>query len=95
MKALILAAGRGVDPLALQAAMDRVVPDDVLLIQYTSGTTSFPKGVMLSHANMLLDAAAVAHRMGAQATCRIYPGMGHTINDDEIAWARNLLDALR
>ena len=31
---------------------------DLLLIQYTSGTTSFPKGVMLTHRNMLQDAAA-------------------------------------
>ena len=29
---------------------------DVLLIQYTSGTTSFPKGVMLPHRNMLANA---------------------------------------
>jgi predicted esterase len=41
------------------------------------------------------ESAELCQRMGAQATCRIYPGMGHTINDDEIAWARNLLDALR
>lgn len=39
-------------------------PDDILLIQYTSGTTSFPKGVMLSHNNMLSDAYAVSLRMG-------------------------------
>lgn len=31
-------------------------PDDVLLIQYTSGTTSFPKGVLLRHRNMLPNA---------------------------------------
>src|SRR5690606_32764032 len=41
-----------------------VRPDDILLIQYTSGTTSFPKGVMLSHDNMLSDAYAVSLRMG-------------------------------
>lgn len=41
-----------------------VNPDDILLIQYTSGTTSFPKGVMLSHDNMLSDAYAVSLRMG-------------------------------
>ena len=42
---------------ALAAA---VSPDDILLIQYTSGTTSFPKGVMLSHANLYLNGLAAA-----------------------------------
>jgi predicted esterase len=31
-------------------------------------------------------------RMGAAVTRRIYPGMGHLVNDDEIAWAQKLLD---
>jgi hypothetical protein len=31
--------------------------------------------------------------MGAQVTAKIYPGMGHLINDDEIAHAQALLDA--
>lgn len=39
-------------------------PDDVLLIQYTSGTTSFPKGVMLTHANMLANAYVSGGRIG-------------------------------
>ena len=38
--------------------------DDLALIQYTSGTTSLPKGAMLSHRAMVRDAAAVAARMG-------------------------------
>jgi fatty-acyl-CoA synthase len=54
---------------ALAAA---VSPDDILLIQYTSGTTSFPKGVMLSHRNMLQDAAAVARRIGATEEDRYF-----------------------
>lgn len=29
--------------------------------------------------------------MGAQVTCRIYPGMGHLVNEDEIAFAQDLL----
>jgi predicted esterase len=40
------------------------------------------------------ESADVFVRMGAQVTTRIYPGMGHTINDDEIAWAQGLLDDL-
>ena len=48
--------GPPVDPIA--------APDDILLIQYTSGTTSFPKGVMLTHRNMLGNAYVSGGRMG-------------------------------
>ena len=47
-------------------------PDDVLLIQYTSGTTSFPKGVMLSHDNMLSNAYSVAQRMDVRPDDRYF-----------------------
>lgn len=33
-------------------------------------------------------------RMGATVTRRIYPGMGHTINDDEIAFVQHTIDAV-
>ena len=57
---------------ACYAQCGDVGPDDTLLIQYTSGTTSFPKGVMLSHDNMLSDASAVALRMGVDASDRYF-----------------------
>jgi predicted esterase len=38
--------------------------------------------------------AAVFERMGADVTLRIYPGMGHLVNDDEIGFTRTLLGAL-
>ena len=37
------------------------------------------------------ESAAVMERMGATVTTRIYPRMGHLVNDDEIAFARELL----
>ena len=37
------------------------------------------------------ETAAVFERMGAGVTMRIYPGMGHLVNDEEIAVARELL----
>jgi phospholipase/carboxylesterase len=38
--------------------------------------------------------AAQYERMGAAVTTRIYPGMGHLVNPDEIAFARDLLAQL-
>lgn len=37
------------------------------------------------------EGAAVFERMGAIVTKRIYPGMGHQINDDEIAFTQGLM----
>lgn len=49
-----------------------VKPGDVLLIQYTSGTTSYPKGVMLTHDNMLRNAAHVVERFDLNTGDRYY-----------------------
>jgi phospholipase/carboxylesterase len=40
------------------------------------------------------ESAAHLERMGAEVTLRIYQGMGHTVNEDEIAWTRQLLASL-
>jgi predicted esterase len=45
-------------------------------------------------ASRVSESAALCARMGAEVTTRIYPGMGHTINDDEIGWAQGLLGSL-
>jgi predicted esterase len=42
----------------------------------------------------VLESAELFGRMGAKVTTRIYPGMGHVVNDDEIAHAQRLLDAV-
>jgi long-chain acyl-CoA synthetase len=41
----------------LKASFPRPERDDLALIQYTSGTTALPKGAMLSHANLTVNAA--------------------------------------
>jgi predicted esterase len=40
------------------------------------------------------ESAQVFARMGAHVTERIYPGMGHTVNEDEIASARAVMDGI-
>jgi predicted esterase len=40
------------------------------------------------------ESAAVFERMGAAVIERIYPGMGHIVNDDELAFARSLMEEI-
>jgi fatty-acyl-CoA synthase len=47
-------------------------PEDLLLVQFTSGTTAYPKGAMLTHDNMLRDAFAAGTRIGIRADDRYF-----------------------
>ncbi|XP_055934302.1 long-chain-fatty-acid--CoA ligase 1-like isoform X1 [Argiope bruennichi] len=42
-------------------------PEDIATVCYTSGTTGDPKGVMLTHANIIIDACAVIEQLGEYA----------------------------
>lgn len=44
----------------LEKISESITPDDLVSIVYTSGTTGFPKGVMLSHRNLVTNTFAAA-----------------------------------
>ena len=49
----LLKLGEGEDPAQLEPIKAAISPDDLLTLIYTSGTTGNPKGVMLSHNNII------------------------------------------
>jgi long-chain acyl-CoA synthetase len=64
-----------VKPFDFEAAWRAVQPQDVLTLIYTSGTTGSPKGVQLTHANM------IAEIRGIDAVLPTTPGGRH------VSWA--------
>jgi 8-amino-7-oxononanoate synthase len=44
-----------------------IVPDTLAMLQYTSGSTSRPKGVMVSHANLMANLRAIQEAFGVQS----------------------------
>ncbi|MBE6470455.1 MAG: AMP-dependent synthetase [Coriobacteriaceae bacterium] len=55
----------------IQRMAAEVRPDDVCNMQYTSGTTGFPKGVMLTHRNVVNDGKCIGDRMGLSTADRM------------------------
>lgn len=59
----LLLLGSHLDDLELEAVKGKINAHDVVNMQYTSGTTGFPKGVMLSHYNILNNGYATGECM--------------------------------
>ena len=60
----LVAGGSTVDAMTLAAREATLAFDDPINIQYTSGTTGFPKGATLSHHNILNNGYFVARTQG-------------------------------
>jgi len=59
----VIAMGKAIPDEALSDRQQSLEPDDVINMQYTSGTTGFPKGVMLSHTNLIGNAKSLGECM--------------------------------
>ena len=59
----LLLLGNHIDAIDLESLKEDITCHDVVNMQYTSGTTGFPKGVMLSHHNILNNGYSVGECM--------------------------------
>ena len=61
----------GISEKEVTARANQVRPDDVINMQYTSGTTGFPKGVMLSSRNIVNNGYWLGQGLGYSALDRL------------------------
>ncbi|MDQ6659880.1 MAG: AMP-binding protein [Chloroflexota bacterium] len=66
----VVASGIAISGDALRERQASVLPSDPVMMQYTSGTTGFPKGVVLTHFNILNNAKVFAERWGSRQADR-------------------------
>ncbi len=67
----VVEMGKKTSTTELDARMSSLDTRDVINMQYTSGTTGFPKGVMLTHYNIVNNARMVGDVMGMTTADRL------------------------
>jgi fatty-acyl-CoA synthase len=67
----LIEAGRSVSDTDLRERADFLTPDDPINIQYTSGTTGYPKGATLSHKSILNNGRFVGMNCGYSSEDRV------------------------
>ncbi|HEV3143297.1 MAG TPA: AMP-binding protein, partial [Gemmataceae bacterium] len=66
-----LALGARINQKQLQNRLTEFQPNDVVSVQFTSGTTGFPKGAMLTHRNLLFNSYYSGGRMSLNENDRL------------------------
>jgi long-chain-fatty-acid--CoA ligase ACSBG len=74
--------GKSVSLAELEASMGAQEPGTPCVLIYTSGTTSHPKAVMLSHDNLTWTSEAILKRVNEDTPTG--PGSGYTFGSDEV-----------
>ena len=69
----VQAAGECITDEELQTRKASVTPHDVAMIMYTSGTTGFPKGAMLTHYNITNTVHVITHNQDYSADRYVCP----------------------
>jgi len=67
----LVISGEGGDAAELESIKASIKPDDLATIIYTSGTTGNPKGVMLSHNNVVSNIKAVEKLLPLNSTKKV------------------------